>query len=123
MAKLTQKQLDVWLKRWQPLLKLADWRIIIQLRRHFAMGEDTDGQSAFTLTKRWAHIVICDPDDKHPDSPWSPDPEQVVVHELLHCHFEPFFPEDRESMEYKSAEQAVDALAWAFVELDRARKS
>jgi hypothetical protein len=120
---LTQKQLDRWLKKWQKALLLVDWNIKAEVERSFEMdNDDADGENAVTLVRKISWIRIRDTVDSQYTKTWPPDPERTLVHELLHCHFDPFFPKDRESLEYKMAEQAIDVLATAFIEQDRKGK-
>jgi hypothetical protein len=122
MAKLTQKKLDCLIRKWQKILKLLDWTIKSNVLRGHEMNGN-EGLCAVTFSRRMAFISIEDPNDSSTAKEWGTDPEHVVVHELLHCYFHPFFPEDRDSVEYDLAEQAVDGIAGAFIALDRAKKS
>ena len=118
---ITQDQIDEWIKKWQPLLRLADWNIKTKLYRAHQMSiDDAEGSCAVTFERRMAFIEIRDPNDSPVVDSWgTPDPEHAIVHELLHCHFHAFIPTNRESLEFKMAEQTIDSLATSFIEIDR----
>jgi hypothetical protein len=123
MSQLEQSKVDEWLAKWQPILKLVDWNIKAEVQRGFDMENDhAEGENGVTLVRKSAWITIRDTIDSRYAKTWPPDPERTLVHELIHCHFDPFLPKDRESLEYKMAEQAIDVLATAFIEQDRKGK-
>jgi hypothetical protein len=50
---------------------------------------------------------------------WFPlDQEEVLVHELLHIHMEPFFPKGTHALNF-AGEQAIESIAKALVSLRR----
>jgi hypothetical protein len=128
MAKITQKTLDVWLKKWQKILRLEDWDIKVFLQREYAISaKGASGCCDYQLTKKSGSIQILDPIDYHPRAVHPDDAEATLVHELIHFHFAPFFVKassdvDEDNYASNAMEVAVDTLARALIALDRAKR-
>jgi len=84
--------------------------------------KDASGRINVVAPRKAANIQLSDPDfPKSPDVFTDCDWENTIVHELIHIHFDPFLPEDSDSLEYEMAEMAIDQLAKAFVALKRGK--
>jgi hypothetical protein len=81
--------------------------------------EDSNGVNSIMLSKPAAHIGVVLPDGRE-DYAFSLDPEWILVHELLHCLIEPYFPDkETEFLKWQMAEQSINTLSYALVALDR----
>jgi hypothetical protein len=115
--KLTQAQVDRWVTKWKPILKLADWDIRAIIKPRHDMGEE--GRVLVTSPRKIAFIRVREIDAAPDEFGYLTDAEHSVVHELIHCHLDPISPNDRNSLEALIEEQAIDALASALIALDR----
>lgn len=118
---MTQKKLEQISKRWQKLLSLQDWEINIRLAEPDKILDRSLGQARINLKRKIAHIAVLDPkflsslESKRAEA----EIEDTVVHELIHCLIEPYAPNDWDSLSGVLAEQSIDAIARAFVKLDK----
>jgi len=109
--------LQTLLSKWQGILRLQDWEIVIGYRRIFDMREPGEaGNCQFVVEGKRASIAILDPADYDPATPFPFDVERVVVHELVHLHLAMW---NAEGTDLKCLEQAVESLASALVCADR----
>lgn len=108
-----------WLKKWQALLRLQDWRITIAIERE----RDFDVKNRWaeiTLSEkeRCAHIHMLHPSDYETNERiWKNHPvrpETSLIHELLHLHIHPCEPSDDKA---KEVEQAINMIADALWQL------
>ena len=117
-SKITQRELTTLMKRWQKRLRLQDWKIKVKLasadqieREH---GEPAYGICDDIVEARSAVIWICkNPPADDVSMGGRQDPENTLVHELLHLHFAPFgnkHPEDE-----LAHEQAIEAITEALL--------
>lgn len=113
---MTQKEAVKLCRQWQRHLRLMDWEVSVEVVRWHQLEEDTRGNCAMTVERKAAQITILNPEDWRPDSPLY-DPEQTLVHELLHLHFEPFW-RNKKRLEM---EQAIEAIAFGLVAARRAQ--
>ena len=104
---------------WQKVLRLQDWDVVIKFRRIFDMQPGTMGTVDWTLETKKAIVNILEPTD-FSNNDFEFDVEEVVVHELLHLHFCDKAEENNGCP--ISVEQGIDALAGAFVKLNREAK-
>jgi hypothetical protein len=111
---------------WQRQLRLEDWDVLAE----FATQREIEGCSGQTNTVRdlkKARIRILSPDEQ---PPWSEstyrddDPEQTLVHELLHLHLAYWVgeAENKDSPVFEAKEFAIDATASALVRLARGER-
>lgn len=110
-----QKELNAALRLWKKRLKLLDWDI----EACFSHPKDMNGALGrinINLMRKCAAIEL---DHKAPSYECD---EHVLVHELLHCHFQPFSPTNDDSLEYEMWEQCVDQMATCFVSLARSSR-
>ncbi|WP_160112318.1 hypothetical protein [Salicibibacter kimchii] len=114
----TQEELEQKLVYWQKILKLQDWDISIEKKK--MIGEDFEGNVQCFLESKEAFISILDEDYRPDDSLGEHDMEETLVHELLHLHLYPIseIAEDKPNYDLFE-EQAINALAKAYVYLDR----
>lgn len=125
MKRITQKRLEALLAEWQPRLGLADWEIRIRLCTATEMGGNAAlGLCEHNLKRRVATIKVLAPQDwprgdSETDEEIADEIEDTVIHECLHCHFAPFEASDSDSPQGIAQEQAIDALARAFVRTKR----
>ncbi len=119
--RLTQKQLDRWLAKWQATLRLKDWDVKAELVDRLLI-EGNDGACNHELKLRQAVIYVASKKGR-PDFVKPFDPENTLVHELIHLIFAPFQFRLEGSPECIAQEQAIDVLATALVESDRGQSS
>ena len=106
-------------RKWQEILKLNDWRVVVELARESEFSvPDRAGEVFITLSKGEALIRLLDPFIPTEDCLFPYDMEQTLVHELLHLHFTTFEPKD-DDLKYAFWELAIDRLATILVELHR----
>lgn len=114
---MDQKTLEALLAEWQPRLGLADWDVVVKLRRIFDLNRsDVAGQCNWTLSNKTALVGVLDPNDYDSDYVRPHDVEKTLVHELLHLHFAPFCEIGAETYQH---EQAIEAIARALVGVKR----
>jgi hypothetical protein len=69
---------------WQERLGLSHWQIGLRIVRERDMPrQECDGNNEFDISNEHALISLLDPCD-YPDTPFKPDMEATLVHELLH---------------------------------------
>lgn len=110
--------------RWQKVLRLQDWDIVLEIvRRHKMASPTCVGQTEMDCYHR-AMIKLCDPVDLMSED-WdaNKDMELTLVHELVHMHmYDIRIKEERHgetTTEWLAAERAIDMLAGALVKLSR----
>jgi hypothetical protein len=117
-----QAWLDKRTARWKKRLRVQDWNTEVSFARRWELGEEIHAHCDMLLSKKHAVIKVMDPRDDGPPERFAvDDPEQGLIHELVHLLIEPMLTErhhDNESAEYYAMEQAVDALAGAFYGLE-----
>lgn len=106
--------------KWQKRLRLQDWRIKIDVVRHYRMPDPVceSGLEAAHMVKhrhdQSVEIWICHPDDLTPDNFSHVSLEQTIVHELLHIHLDLWGP-DPETPEYWEMERAINIISDALI--------
>lgn len=120
MIYTSQEELDAALAYWQKVLRLQDWTVSATINRSRDMGDtNRGGEIRINDNRKGARIQLLDPVDYAPTC-WEPlDMEYFLVHELCHLHTTLIRPDDEETLASVEEEQAVDALAWALVGLNR----
>ena len=110
-----RSDLDFWKKE----LRLMDWDIKLEIVRSSVFGDkDYAGDCGVSLGNKTAHIRIMDQIDLAGNE-WFPfDQEEVLVHELLHIHMEPFFPKDGHALNFMG-EQVIESIAKCLVSIRR----
>lgn len=110
-----------WVKKWQPILGLADWGVLVRMA-HLKDMPDRFCTCCITphRLKRQALIQIVPEEEWDNGSSDFPqyNPEQSIVHELLHLHFDPFDTRDN-TPERMAEEQAIHALTMAFTRQEK----
>lgn len=107
---------------WQKQLHLQDWDITPRIeRRHNMDVDNVTGTCTYNLNAKKARIQILDPIDYNEDE-FSKDLEQTLVHELLHLHFSGWTLISENSECPWHAEQGIDAIAQALVNINRDKK-
>ena len=109
-----QTDLDFWKKE----LRLLDWDIKLEIVRSHVFREDFVGDCGVSLSNKTAHIRLMDAIDVTGSEWFQLDQEEVLVHELLHIHMEPFFPKGEHALNF-TGEQAIESIAKALVSLRR----
>ena len=115
---MRKSDVSKYVRKWQRRLYLQDWEI----KTVVCDKDDIDGSLArativgerrsCTIQVSWPHTnLLGEPDDL----------EHTIVHELVHCWFDPFYPADpiRHKHKVLVLENAADAIAMALVEADR----
>ena len=121
---ITQEEANRLLEYWQRQLRLQDWWIQVKIVRGNGLNlpAGVQGRCTWTLPRREAFIQLLDPVDWDRDCVYPQDMEATLVHELLHLHFAPFDTFKEEGAKDIASEQAINAIAWALVSLDRERR-
>ena len=106
--------------KWQKRLRLQDWRIKVDVVRHYRMPDTVceSGTEAAHMVKhrhdQSAEIWVCHPDDLYPDSFSNVSLEQSIVHELLHIQLDAWEPEP-ETPAYWAMERAINIISDALI--------
>ncbi len=108
---------------WQRILRLQDWDI----RTYFATPDElpdnegnvlTWGDSKEAIVKVMHPFEVKDADSER-DKNFPYDPEQILVHELLHIHLDTVTEEVPSDAERLLEEQAIELISKALVDLKR----
>ena len=106
---------------WQERLRLRDWTVKVQLVRHYQLSQSgRDGEIAIFADAKIAEMRVLHPRDRPTDCIDALDPENTIVHELLHIHTHELSRYHKPSKR-RAEEQAITALADAFTSLHRLR--
>src|ERR1700683_4363712 len=111
------------LSAWQKRLNLQDWNITVVLARATELKPKTLGNIHWDTDKKTATIHVLDPADYHLSFPaMLQDMEFTVVHELIHLELSPVLaPLQRTDENRRDEEHAVNHMAQALLDLDRAK--
>lgn len=113
---LTQKQLQKRLKYWQKVLRLQDWKLDVSI----STIKEMDGFAADIRrieAIKQAKIRVMGPNETQADH-WVPlDMELLLVHELVHLHYET--THDKKRHEVVRIEQGVESISEALIALER----
>jgi len=113
--------LDGLLTTWQKLLRLQDWSIkVVSVRLHEMTAPDRAAEVLSLPQAKQALIRVLDPIDYQSPLGFPYDPEEALIHELLHLHLQPFDPEEGDELAGIAQEQAVNMIAAALLSLRRA---
>ena len=113
----SREELEKLCREWQGILRLNDWDITILIDRKYNFElTNVWGECKAFLCDKEAFIRIIDPIDIN--SLFRFDMEELLIHELLHCHFKPFEAEDG-TLEDKLQEQVIQTLAKSLLNLKR----
>ena len=105
---------------WQHRLKLADWRISVAPARQSQLKPRTLGAIHWDKGKKTAEIWVLDAADYQlPYREMLDDMELTIVHELVHLELASL---PRSEASRSSEEHAVNGIADALLELDRAKQ-
>ena len=120
---MNDTQLQQWCEYWQEHLGLSEWKIKAQFVHGHEMQEEKDGSAhdgeiSVNWAKREADINILDESCYPKGATFEQDVHHTLVHELIHCYFDLFYPK-KEGLMMEVQEQAIDALAVAFLDLHR----
>lgn len=116
----SNEQLQERCNYWQERLKLRDWTVRAELTRVFDFQEEGKaGEILIKAEHRFALIYILPEGDYSDRKVFPIDQERVLVHELLHIHLEPLWPEERRTSCHIPEEQAINAIADALIALER----
>jgi hypothetical protein len=109
--------------KWQKRLNLQDWNVTVSLARAAALKPKTLGNIHWDTDKKTAIIHVLDPADYTlPFEAMLQDMEFTVVHELIHLELSPVLaPLQRTDENRRDEEHAVNHMAQALLDLDRAR--
>jgi hypothetical protein len=111
------------LSAWQKRLNLQDWNITVVLARATELKPKTLGNIHWDTDKKTATIHVLDPADYHlPFAAMLQDMEFTIVHELIHLELSPVLaPLQRTDENRRDEEHAVNHMAQALLDLDRAK--
>ncbi|WP_298833854.1 hypothetical protein [uncultured Planococcus sp.] len=113
----TRKQLQKRLDYWQRRLRLLDWHLTIAKERRKKMPNEAQAYCQTNRASKISHIGILHESDYGTNTPTPQDMDWSIVHELLHVHISGIKAEEFEwSLQ---EEQAIDAMAYAYITLDR----
>lgn len=114
---MNETELAMLCEKWQKTLRLQDWDIELALVRQSELHDENgnvDARCFPILTRKEAKIKVLDPIDfqgeRLKDAGSPDDIETLIIHEILHLHFESFWDDDKEV----EMEQAIHSLAKAF---------
>lgn len=119
------KKFDSLLVEWQKELRLQDWDVKAYLKRHYNVSSGATGTCDFNFAGKTAVIRVLHSSDADPAFSVAHDPEQTLVHELLHLHFAQFFSmtaTKENDPDYYAKEQAIDLIAHALVNAKRKKR-
>jgi hypothetical protein len=93
----------------------------VRLVRHHQLSQSgRDGEISIFADAKIAEMRVLTPRDRPTDCIEAPDPEETIVHELLHIHTHELSRYHKPSKR-RAEEQAITALAAAFISLHRFR--
>jgi hypothetical protein len=109
--------------KWQKRLNLEDWKVSVLVVRTTDLKPRTLGNIHWDGEKKTAVIRVLDPADyKLKDQAMLDDMEFTVVHELIHLELSPVLsPLQRNDANRMEEEHAVNHMAQALLDLDRAK--
>lgn len=112
-------ELNILCHKWQRLLQLTDWDIIVRVTRSSKMDRtDVLGTNSFAISNHKSLINILDPQD-YPNSPFEYDMEVCLVHELLHLPVKYFAEPEEDTLESFMMESFIEKMAFFLVEQQR----
>ena len=109
-------------QEWQEFLGLRDWRIKVEISSDRELVKDSWATIDIVRDKRHARIKVADPRYGLPDDFWwedEHDPEQSLLHELLHIYTRALGSFKNGSPQQIAEEQAVNAISQALLRLKR----
>jgi len=110
---VTNKQLQSLTRDWQRRLRLQDWDVKVEWAPYQTI--EGDGRTRYNAALKLATIEICTPETALKQyGNLLFNPEQVLIHELLHLHFPRMA--SIEDPKYDIMETAVDCIAWALLQ-------
>lgn len=118
---MSNEELQEKLAYWQKRLRLRDWRITVKFASVHELGLNSGGDCNADWETQSASIRVLPESDYNADWKQQSDvegEEETLVHELLHCIFNPFEAK-RETTEFILQHRAVNTLAFALVEEHR----
>ena len=98
------------LRTWQKRLRLQDWEIALSFVKSLDMSGPNLGEIKIYPDHRAADICLLREEDYPQNLPWYVDMESVLVHELLHIHFNPLSSPEKNVQEDAAIESIVPAL-------------
>jgi hypothetical protein len=109
--------------KWQKRLNLQDWNVTVALARATELKPKTLGNIHWDTDKKTAIIHVLDPADYTLSfEAMLQDMEFTVVHELIHLELSPVLaPLQRTDENRRDEEHAVNHMAQALLDLDRAK--
>lgn len=116
---LAEHDVDALLSEWQDRLRLSDWDVTVEIVPCRTQKDGTLGTVSTTPALKSAEINVLSFAEKTNSDLYPYDMERVLVHELLHLHFDLFFPEGEGRPEYTACEVAIDCIARALVHAKR----
>ncbi len=112
-TELTQQQAESWLEEWQPILRLCDWNISVQVVRGREVDND-HGQCWLSRQEKVARIKLKMPGD-HDETQSTPyNAEHTLIHELIELHFD-VFKTEKKGFKHNAQELAINMLADALL--------
>ena len=117
----TVDELNELCSEWQRRLRLQDWDIVVQLTHQNAI-DDVMAQIAVNAVHKRAIISVPTPETYSSKVDLKQDMLTALIHELIHLHLEPFFPDqpkegEEPSQGFMEAEYVINALSGAFSDL------
>lgn len=119
-SQLARQYVNERLAVWQERLKLGGWQISAQAARASQFKPGTMGAIQWDKGKKTAVIFVLDPADyRLPLREMLDDMEMTVVHELIHLELASL---PRSQASRSGEERAVNGIADALLQLDRAKR-
>ena len=115
---MTKRAASALVEEWAHRLGLGGWEVIVRFVSRTKAPLDM-AQATITGDRRVCRIDLRWPHRNNNGE--SDDLEQTIVHELVHCWFDPWFPTNpaKQKARVRLVENAVDAIAVALVEAKR----
>jgi len=110
---MNQKQLEKKVKHWQKVLKLDHWDIKARLV-DYKETDNRDGVSYIQWEYLVASVLVVDPKLYTGELYDRANIDEVICHELMHCHMAGFETKDG-SYEAKLEEQLVETMSRVIV--------
>jgi len=113
---MTTKRLEILTTEWKRRLRLQDWETAVSFEPRDKINGD--GQTLYNAQLKTAKIsIITEETYQNPTGTQPYDPEEILVHELLHL---PFAGIDKfKGLAYTQFEVAIDLIAMGLVKAKR----
>lgn len=114
---MNEQELQDALAYWQKALRLQDWHVTVKYDKLASFDTlSTMGAIKHYYPQMGAAIRLVPPDQISSDGFGCEAPECLIIHELLHLHFQPFM-ESEEGPRKDAQEKAINMISQALYKL------